>query len=255
MNMNAKLMKAVAVSMSLLGSAAFVAAFAMPDAAYANGGKGGGKGNDGGNGNSGGNGGGNGNGNGGGKGNGNGGQGGSNKSESGKSGKASTKKTSETAPVIKKVKRQEVAEDLGVSAAELGALNAAHASPNALMNASPNSRVGRIAAYRDAVLDGEQLQEDLDTKQAILDGLEEPTRTSAEIQTALEQPGLTEQQISDLNDELTAALEYEALSAEVADLEEQIEDQPMLERDLLEAAANKPVDDDIEAAVKALLGL
>lgn len=33
----------------------------------------------------------------------------------------------------------------------LGALNAAHTSPNALAHASPNSRVGKIAAYKDAV--------------------------------------------------------------------------------------------------------
>ncbi|MBL8696817.1 MAG: hypothetical protein JNK67_00505 [Alphaproteobacteria bacterium] len=35
--------------------------------------------------------------------------------------------------------------------AALGALNAAHASPTARANAAPNSRVGRIAAYEDAM--------------------------------------------------------------------------------------------------------
>ena len=35
-------------------------------------------------------------------------------------------------------------------ASKLGALNAAHASPNAFANASPNSRVGKIAAYQAA---------------------------------------------------------------------------------------------------------
>ncbi len=38
----------------------------------------------------------------------------------------------------------------GAIASKLGALNAAHASATAFANASPNSRVGRIAAYRDA---------------------------------------------------------------------------------------------------------
>ena len=38
----------------------------------------------------------------------------------------------------------------GNIASKLGALNAAHASAKALANASPNSRVGKIAAYRDA---------------------------------------------------------------------------------------------------------
>ena len=40
----------------------------------------------------------------------------------------------------------------GALASELKGLNAAHASEQAFANASPNSRVGRIAAYRDAVL-------------------------------------------------------------------------------------------------------
>ncbi|MGH7125454.1 MAG: hypothetical protein ACREFI_13850 [Stellaceae bacterium] len=39
----------------------------------------------------------------------------------------------------------------GLTASALGALNAAHASPNALAHASPNSRVGKIAAYKDAI--------------------------------------------------------------------------------------------------------
>jgi hypothetical protein len=40
----------------------------------------------------------------------------------------------------------------GAEASSLGALNAAHASETALANASPNSRVGKIAAYKDAEL-------------------------------------------------------------------------------------------------------
>jgi len=39
----------------------------------------------------------------------------------------------------------------GSTASALGALNAAHASPNALARASANSRVGKIAAYKDAI--------------------------------------------------------------------------------------------------------
>jgi hypothetical protein len=37
-------------------------------------------------------------------------------------------------------------------ASDLGALNAAHASPQALAHANPNSRVGKIAAYKEAEL-------------------------------------------------------------------------------------------------------
>lgn len=40
-------------------------------------------------------------------------------------------------------------------ASKLGALNAYHASPNAFKNASPNSRVGRIAAYWDKLQEAE----------------------------------------------------------------------------------------------------
>ena len=40
----------------------------------------------------------------------------------------------------------------GALASELKGLNAAHASEQAFANASPNSRVGRIAAYRNAVI-------------------------------------------------------------------------------------------------------
>jgi len=43
-------------------------------------------------------------------------------------------------------------ENHGAEASSLGALNAAHASDTALANASPNSRVGKIAAYKDAEL-------------------------------------------------------------------------------------------------------
>lgn len=42
--------------------------------------------------------------------------------------------------------------DRGALAAQLGALNAAHASPTARANAAPNSRVGMIATYERAML-------------------------------------------------------------------------------------------------------
>ena len=48
----------------------------------------------------------------------------------------------------------------GAIASKLGALNAAHASATARLNASPNSRVGLIAAYEQAVNDGIQLSAD-----------------------------------------------------------------------------------------------
>jgi hypothetical protein len=54
------------------------------------------------------------------------------------------------------------ATDKGLAAKEkngLGALNAAHASPTALANASPNSRVGMLGAYAEAVKDGKTAEE------------------------------------------------------------------------------------------------
>jgi hypothetical protein len=47
---------------------------------------------------------------------------------------------------------KEKKENHGSTASKLGALNAAHASDTALANASPNSRVGKIAAYKEAEL-------------------------------------------------------------------------------------------------------
>jgi len=73
-----------------------------------------------------------------------------------------------------------------VHPSELGALNAAHANENALLNASPNSRVGRIAAYRDIVIAGQELQAEYDAASAELALMDVPTMTSGEIETALE---------------------------------------------------------------------
>lgn len=50
---------------------------------------------------------------------------------------------------------EEVDEDEKKKKLKLGALNAYHASPNAYKNASPNSRVGRIAAYWDKLQEAE----------------------------------------------------------------------------------------------------
>jgi hypothetical protein len=65
----------------------------------------------------------------------------------------------------------------GALASSLGALNAAHASPNALDNASPNSRVGRIATYgkvveaEDTLADPNATEEEKAAAQAFLDDL------------------------------------------------------------------------------------
>lgn len=278
-NTTVKILRACSLSLALAGSAALVLSTAMPTPVYADNGKGNGNG---GNGN-----GGNGNG---GNGNGNGGNGNSAKSEkSGGSSKSksdkSTAKAEKSKKTVKKAKKKPVTEELGVSPSELGALNAAHASPTALANAAPNSRVGRIAAYKAAVLEGEELAGDLAEKQDLLESLTTPELAAAQdildaanaevvrLEQELAEAGgvdpVIEAELALARDEATLAAEavdllvselddpegYLALTDEVATLEQQLEDQPELERSLLEAAANKPVTDEVEAAVKELLGL
>lgn len=288
------LLKACTLSVALLGSAAIVTAISMPDVAFAKSGNG--------NGNGGGNGGGNGNGNGGGNGNGNGNGGGNSAKSSGgsveKSGSTKSEKAAKTKTKTKAAsKKKAILDDLGLSASDLGALNAARANPNALKNASPNSRVGKIAAFQAAVLAGQELEADLAEKTALLDSLTEPDRPSADINTDLQsaiadtdaKAGIVsglEQDLADatangedttaieaelataeaaldaaeateaeLQGEYDDAVEYETVATEVDELTEQVAAQPELERDLLEAAANKPVTDAVEEAVRKLLGL
>lgn len=59
----------------------------------------------------------------------------------------------------------------GKLASKLGALNAYHASANAFENASPNSRVGKIKAYWDALQAAEEDGTVTDEEQAGLDAL------------------------------------------------------------------------------------
>jgi hypothetical protein len=283
-NTTTTLLKACSLSMALAGSVAFIAWVAVPDVAYADSGKGNGGGNGNGNGNSGGNG----NGNGGGNGN-------SSDNDSAPTGEdADDTAPAKTEKAAKKPKKVSLADELGLSPSELGALNAAHASPNALKNASPKSRVGKIAAYRDSVVAGEEIAAELETRKAELEALEPPARTIAEIDADVDaaaadladkQAAVTQLEAdlaaaggadpeieadleaarvaaeeaeatkAELEAEQAAAVEYETLTEEVAELEQQVEDQPEVERELLEAAANKPVTDEVEAAVKLLLGL
>ena len=288
-------LKACTLSVALLGSAAVVAAVSLPDVAFAK------SGNDNGGGNGGGNGKGGGNGNSD-KSSGNGKADKADKKKSdgnGSSAKTKTKEKAKTKAKAKsKPKKKDLAEELGVHPSELGALNAAHANANAFKNASPNSRVGRIAAYRNAVLAGELLAEELELKEAELAALPVPARPSSEVKTELDlaaqETATAEGIVNGLEDALAAAdptdtalidqietdlaaartdltaaeqteaalqgeydsaLAYETVAADVADLTQQVEDQPELERSLLEAAANKEVTDEVEAAVKKLLGL
>ena len=98
----------------------------------------------------------------------------------------------------------------------LGALNAAHASPNGLTHAAPNSRAGRIETYKEVVLAERTIDQNPNSQQA------------AAAEAYLESLGLGRNQ---------GVTEAEA------------------EQTALKGAANKPVTDQIMDAVNDLLGL
>jgi hypothetical protein len=191
-------------------------------------------------------------------------------------------------------KGNKLARALGVHPSELGALNAANASANALANAAPGSRVGRIAAYRDAVLAGQLLQDDYDAAAALLAGLTPPELSSDEIagnlqglqdeqdlavqkrETLVDQPTEADGTAAEIDGDIatldkeiaTRAADIEALEGDLADavayeeasdaagtLAKQLETQEALETSLLETASNKPVTPEIEAAVQQMLGI
>ena len=97
----------------------------------------------------------------------------------------------------------------------LGRLNAAHASENALLHASPNSVVGKLAQYKAAVLESNALIEEANA----LDP-EDPDYQA---------------KLDDINDELDHLSQVEA--------------------DALASAANKEVTDEVETATDDLLGI
>ena len=80
-----------------------------------------------------------------------------------------------------------------------------------------------------------------------------------QIESDLEAARVELQTAQDLADgiaaEKAAAEEYETLRLEVEALALEVDEQPLVQRSLLEAAANKPVTDAVEEAVKKLLGL
>lgn len=179
-------------------------------------------------GNGGGHGGGNGNGNNGNHGNGNGASSHANKTGSAK---ASTAKTTKAKATLMKKAAKEKQPNM---ASQLGALNAAHASARAFAHASPNSRVGRIAAYAAASSASTAAQDKVTQAeagvQAAQDALDADP-TNADLQKALAD---AQQALTDSQTALTDA---------------QIQSST-----LLEAAANKhPVTPEMQIAVDNLL--
>jgi len=172
----------------------------------------------------------------------------------------------------------------GAVASALGGLNAAHASANARLHADPNSRVGLIAQYEEAVIEGRELSEKLDRVERALDELHD--------QQALadEDPELIEAEIREIEDLLTdldpETDEAERLAAELGELEERldavndaiaredeiddaierlerkqdwlednVDEAARVEAEALAAAANKDLNDEVVAELDALLGI
>ncbi|NVJ99975.1 MAG: hypothetical protein HWE12_00420 [Oceanospirillaceae bacterium] len=108
----------------------------------------------------------------------------------------------------------------GSISSALGALNAAHASDNALANASANSRVGLIAAYKAAVEDGSALKTEYDAASENLTTLEAERAALLETLTAqkatLEQIENDRAGLSELSNEalLNLATELELANVE-----------------------------------------
>ena len=121
-----------------------------------------------------------------------------------------------TVPTAKPAK----AVNRGALASELRGPNATPANPNALKNASPNSMVGKVAAYQIAV-NNEPLREALEADLLLKEGdlatlISEygDGRSSGEIKTDIQ----SKEAAQALLDPLADAAAYNALSAEIAAL-------------------------------------
>lgn len=85
--------------------------------------------------------------------------------------KKAKRHTAKTAKARKPDLSKEVRVKHGKIASELKGLNAAHASPTALQNASPNSMPGKLNTYREAILGYDAVSEELKDAQRTLDDL------------------------------------------------------------------------------------
>ena len=166
---------------------------------------------------------------------------GSGKSQTTKSSGNKATKATAAAPDVKSAEEEEVevafeVDNPGKFASELKGLNAYHASAQAWQNASPNSRVGRIAAYREAALattENGRLAEEaaaaVSEKEDIRDGIQ--------------------QEISDLDTDYEA--KNAALDAEIDALDPEAED---YDAQVAALEAERPSATEYEAQKTALEG-
>jgi hypothetical protein len=141
----------------------------------------------------------------------------------------------------------------------MGALNAAHASANALMNASPDSRVGLIARYGQQAAVAAAAETAAADAQTALDGANDAVEATytdyLAAQTALDPlnqatvDALTEAETAyntALANAATAQTDYDTAAAAAVEAE-------ALAVGYLEDAANKPVTPEVREAVDELL--
>ena len=148
----------------------------------------------------------------------------------------------------------------GDLASELKGLNAVKANPNALEHASPNSQVGRIAAYQDAAELTIEAEAALDGAATILAGLDVPARGTDEIDAVIaaldpEAEGYAGA-LAALQAERAAASAYEDALAAVTVATEQFDEATETETAaLLTASDGRDLSDEAIAYIRAVLNL
>ncbi|PCD76407.1 hypothetical protein CLN94_09480 [Pseudothioclava arenosa] len=153
----------------------------------------------------------------------------------------------------------------GAIASELKGLNAAHASPTAMANAAPNSRVGRVAAYATAVGATAALSAELEPLETELAGLlANPPRSlgdiDADIDALADPDGVDKDAYDALVAEKAAAEAYpdtvSALEGEIEGLKEDIAEAEAAEEGALLAASDgRTLSPEALAELHELLGL
>lgn len=184
-------------------------------------------------------------------------------SKGGSTGTSFSPKKADTAPA--KTTGKPAKANHGAIASELKGLNAAHASPTAMANAAPGSRVGRVAAYATAVGATAALAAELEPLETELAGLlENPPRSIDDIQAdmdALADPdGVDKDAYDALAAEKEAAEAYPgavaALEGEIEGLKEDIAEAEGAEADALLAASDgRTLSPEALAELHELLGL
>lgn len=150
----------------------------------------------------------------------------------------------------------------GALASELKGLNAMHANENAFKNASPDSQVGKIAAYRDAAVEtGAAYDEWIASYNeyvAFEGSYDGPT--SSDLQAQIEATDETDEGYQALLDQYAAALAYETELARLKDLSNAdaatYEELQAAEEDvLLVASGGATLSPEALAELRATLGL